>query len=92
MVHLAAYRLVGHQDPSFRQQILNIPEAQDKSDIEPDRLLGNLGTEAIAAIADLDHLFAFPKSTFSQGIEIGPGGVRIGDNHGRGGVLSAAGM
>ena len=29
---------------------------------------------AIAAAA----LFAFPTSTFSQGIEIGPGGVRIG--------------
>lgn len=29
-------------------------------------------------------LFAFPASAFSQqGIEIGPGGVRIGDDHGR---------
>jgi hypothetical protein len=36
---------------------------------------------AVAAAA----LFAFPTSTFSQGIEIGPGGVRIGDDHGRGG-------
>jgi hypothetical protein len=33
-------------------------------------------------------LFAFPTSTFSQGIEIGPGGVRIGDDHGRGAAQS----
>jgi hypothetical protein len=37
---------------------------------------------AIAAAA----LFASPSSTFSQGIEIGPGGVRIGDDHRREGA------
>jgi hypothetical protein len=39
-------------------------------------------------------LFAFPSSTFSQGIEvpgveIGPGGVRIGNDHRREGASQA---
>ncbi len=38
---------------------------------------------AIAAAA----LFGAPASGFAQSIEIGPGGVRIGDDHGREGAM-----
>jgi hypothetical protein len=38
-------------------------------------------TYALAIVAAA--LFAFPASGFSQAIEVGPGGVRIGDDHGR---------
>jgi hypothetical protein len=39
----------------YDQQILNVTEAQGEPDIKPDCLLDNLGREAVAAIADLDH-------------------------------------
>jgi hypothetical protein len=55
MVHPAAHRLIGNHDSAFRQQILNVTEAQGEPDIKPDRLLENLGREAVAAIADLGH-------------------------------------
>src|SRR5580704_13273775 len=55
MVHPASHGLIGHQDPTLSQQILNIPEAQGEPDIKPDRLLDNLGREAVAAITDLGH-------------------------------------
>src|ERR1700730_10810620 len=55
MVHPASHGLIGHQDTTLSKQILNIPEAQGEPDIKPDRLLDNLGREAVAAIADLGH-------------------------------------
>ena len=55
MVHPAAHRLIGNQDPTLSQQILDVAEAQGEPDIKPDRLLDNLGREAVAAIADLGH-------------------------------------
>jgi hypothetical protein len=38
MVHPAAHRLIGNHDSAFRQQILNVTEAQGEPDIKPDRL------------------------------------------------------
>jgi hypothetical protein len=55
MVHPAAHRLIGNHDSAFHQQILNVAEAKGEPDIKPDRLLDNLGREAVAAIADLGH-------------------------------------
>ena len=55
MVHPAAHGLVGDQDAAFRQQILDVAEAQREPDIKPDRLLDDFGREAVAAIADLGH-------------------------------------
>ena len=55
MVHPAAHRLIGNHDSAFRQQILDVAEAQGEPDIKPDRLLDDLGREAVAAIADLGH-------------------------------------
>src|SRR5450759_1980166 len=51
----AAHRLIGNHNSAFRQQILNVTEAQGEPDIKPDRLLDNLGREAVAAIVDLGH-------------------------------------
>jgi hypothetical protein len=46
-----------HRKPRFHvpQQILNVTEAQGEPDIKPDRLLDNLGREAVAAITDAGH-------------------------------------
>ena len=55
VVHPAAHRLIGNDDSAFRQQILNVTEAQSEPDIKPDRLLDNLGREAVAAIINLGH-------------------------------------
>ena len=37
MVHPAAHRLIGNQDPTLSQQILDVAEAQGEPDIKPDR-------------------------------------------------------
>src|SRR5882724_1224065 len=55
MVHPAAHSFIGNHDSAFRQQILNVTAAQGEPDIKPDRLLDNLGREAVAAIVDLCH-------------------------------------
>src|ERR1700730_14960094 len=55
MVHPAAHRLIGNQDPTLSQQILDVAEAQGEPDIKPDRLLDDFGREAVAAIAELGH-------------------------------------
>src|SRR5208337_3106954 len=39
----------------LHSQILDVAEAQGEPDIKPDRLLDNLGREAVAAIDDLGH-------------------------------------
>ena len=52
MVHPAADGLIGNQDPTLSQQILDVVEAQREPNIEPDRVLDDFGRKAIAAIAD----------------------------------------
>ena len=47
MVHPAAHRLIGNQDPTLSQQILDVAEAQGEPDIKPDRLLDDFGREAV---------------------------------------------
>jgi hypothetical protein len=42
-------------DSKFRQQIFDVAKAQCEPEIEPDRLLDDLGREAVATIADLGH-------------------------------------
>jgi hypothetical protein len=53
--HPAAHRLIGHHDAALSQQVLDIPEAEDKPGIEPDGLLNNRGWEAISGVADFAH-------------------------------------
>src|SRR5580692_3575944 len=55
MVHPASHGLIGHEDPTLSQQILDVAEAQGEPDIKPDHLLDDFGREAVAAIADLGH-------------------------------------
>src|ERR1019366_772450 len=55
MVHPAAHGFIGHQDPTIRQQILDVAETQGEPDIKPDCLLDDFGREAVAAIGDLGH-------------------------------------
>src|ERR1700730_1730682 len=50
-----AVGIIGDHDPAFRQQILDVAEAQREPNIEPDRVLDDFGRKAIAAIADFDH-------------------------------------
>jgi hypothetical protein len=55
MVHPAAHRLIGNHDSAFRQQILNVTEAQGKPDVKPDRLLDDFGREPVPFVADFLH-------------------------------------
>ena len=43
MIHPAANGFIGDHDPAFRQQIIDVAEAEREPEIEPDRLLDNLG-------------------------------------------------
>ncbi|MGB6175853.1 MAG: hypothetical protein WBF43_05860 [Methylocella sp.] len=49
MIQPAAHRLIGNRASAFRQQILNVTAAQGEPDINPNRLLDNLGRKAVAA-------------------------------------------
>ena len=51
----AAHGLIGNRDSALGQQILDVAEAQGEPDIKPDRLLDDLGREAVAATVDLGH-------------------------------------
>jgi hypothetical protein len=55
MIHPAPDCFVGDCDPTFRQQILDVAEAQCESKIEPNRLLNDLGWEPVSDIADFRH-------------------------------------
>src|ERR1700738_2011878 len=55
MAHPASHGLIGHEDPTLSQQILDVAEAQGEPDIKPDRLLDDFGREAVAAITDVGH-------------------------------------
>lgn len=50
MVHPAAHPLMRNRDSTVRRQILNVTEARDEPDMKPNRLLNNLGREAVAAM------------------------------------------
>jgi hypothetical protein len=49
----AAHRLIRKPRSHAQLAILDVTEAQYEPDLKPDRLLNNLGREAVAAIADL---------------------------------------
>jgi len=50
--HPAPHGFVGDVEPAFGQQFLDIAIAQGEAEIEPDRMLDDLGREAMAAIAE----------------------------------------
>src|SRR5208337_1984267 len=55
MVHPTPNRLVRHRHSAFRQQILDVTQAEGEPEVKPYRLLNDLGRETIPAVADLVH-------------------------------------
>jgi hypothetical protein len=53
--HPAPHRFAGDIEPALGQQFLDIAVAQGEAEIEPDRVLDNLGREAMAAVAERSH-------------------------------------
>src|SRR6202030_3244065 len=53
--HPSPHRFVGDVEPSFGQQFLDIAVAKGEAEIEPDRVLDDLGREAMAAVAERAH-------------------------------------
>jgi hypothetical protein len=46
---------LGNVEPSRSQQLLDIAVAQREAEIEPDRVLDDIGREAVAAVAERSH-------------------------------------
>ncbi len=55
MVHPTPNRLVGHRQSAFRQQILDVAQAEGEPEIEPYCLVNDLGREPISGVADFLH-------------------------------------
>jgi hypothetical protein len=55
MIDPSSHSLMGDCDAAFHQQILDVTEAQSESDIQPDRLLNDLGRKAVTGVADFGH-------------------------------------
>ena len=53
--HPSPHRFVGDVEPSFGQQFLDVSVAQGEAEIKPNRVLDNLGREAVAAVAERSH-------------------------------------
>src|SRR5271166_2323510 len=56
----APHRFVGDVEPSVGQQLLDIAIAQGEAEIKPDRVLDDLGREAMAAVAERSHSDILP--------------------------------
>jgi hypothetical protein len=55
VVHPAAHGLVRDRDPPLGEQILDVTKAECEPEIEPNRLMYDLGREPISGVADLLH-------------------------------------
>src|SRR5205814_7902247 len=60
--HPSPHRFVGDVESSFSQQFLDIAVAQGEAEIEPDRVLDDLGREAMAAVAERSHTDILPDT------------------------------
>src|ERR1700737_1256373 len=60
--HPAPHRFVGDVEPALGQEFLDIAVAQGEAEIEPDRVLDDLGREPMAAIAGQGHADILPYS------------------------------
>jgi len=58
----APHRFVGDVERSRGQQLLVIAVAQGEAEIEPDRVLDDLGREAMAAVAERSHAEILPDT------------------------------
>jgi hypothetical protein len=57
---------LGHIKPAFGQQFLHVAVAQGEAEIEPDRVLDDLGREAMTAVAEPSHLDILPDTPASR--------------------------
>ena len=55
IVHPAPNGLVGNRDAAFRQQILDVAEAEREPEIQPNRPLNDLRRKPATGIADFIH-------------------------------------
>src|SRR5229473_138353 len=55
--------LVGHRNAAFCQQVFDVAQAQGEPEVEPDRLLNDLGWEPVAAVADALHPVGYRAPT-----------------------------
>ena len=55
VVHPAAHGLVLDRDPLLREKILDVTKAECEPEIEPNRLMYDLGREPISGIAGFPH-------------------------------------
>jgi hypothetical protein len=60
--HPSPHRFIGDVEPSCGQQFLDIAVAQSEAEIEPDRVLDDLGRGAMAAVAELSHADILPDA------------------------------
>jgi hypothetical protein len=60
--HPSPHRFIGDVEPSCGQQFLDIAVAQGEAEIEPDRVLDDLGRGAMAAAAELSHADILPDA------------------------------
>jgi hypothetical protein len=50
--HPTSHRLIRQVEPALGEQLLDVAVAQGEAEIEPNRVLDDLGREAVAAIGD----------------------------------------
>src|SRR5689334_10603582 len=65
--HPAPHRFVGDLDPTLGEQFLDVAVAQGEAEIQPDRLLDDLGREAMAAVAEQGHDDTLPDPLTGPG-------------------------
>src|SRR6516225_9743392 len=65
--HPAPHRFVGDVETSLGQQFLDVAVAQGKAQIEPDRVLDDLGGEAMAPVAEQGHANILPDPPITPG-------------------------
>jgi hypothetical protein len=51
--------LVGHRHSAFRQQVLDVTQAEGEPEVEPYRLVNDLGREPVSGVADFLHLLGY---------------------------------
>src|SRR3984957_3827199 len=63
MVHPAPNGLVGPRHSAFRQQVLDVTQAEGEPEVEPYRLVNDLRREPVSSVADLLHPAGYRVTT-----------------------------
>ena len=64
--HPAPHRFIGDVKPTLGQQFLDVPVAQGQAEIQPDRVLDDLGRKAMTAVGEPGHLDILPGTALSR--------------------------